>query len=323
MRAVLFAAALAAVAALAGCGTPCGPSNCAGCCDASGACQAPAVDSCGLNGAACMTCVGVQQCIQGTCAFPGGGSGGGGNTGSATAGTSSSGVSSGSSGASTTSSTGGSSGSTGETSGTTGSATTTTSSSGTTGEGTTTTSTSSSGGTTGETTGSSSGTTTGGSTGGTTGTTTGSSGACTEISLDAWAWDSANQIDFTATVLPSLGSASVTDRTELQFYGPDGGAYAGSGEIPLSSGADANYATCVECLLVFQDYDPSVGAAKTFFQQSGALFVNSVSTANGALSGTLDDVTLVEVTIDPNTFTSTPVAGGACLHLSHSSISVP
>lgn len=38
-------------------GDPCGPSNCAGCCDEGGACQAGTADvACGLAGAQCATC---------------------------------------------------------------------------------------------------------------------------------------------------------------------------------------------------------------------------------------------------------------------------
>lgn len=72
---------LAAVLLLAGCTPPCSPDNCAGCCDATGACQRQSNFTCGANGAACMTCGLTMDCHAGFCALPfgsGGSSGGGG-----------------------------------------------------------------------------------------------------------------------------------------------------------------------------------------------------------------------------------------------------
>lgn len=62
----------------------CNASNCTGCCDAVGACQAgTASTACGSSGSQCIACGGSQQCTLGVCTTPGGtggGSGGGGGS---------------------------------------------------------------------------------------------------------------------------------------------------------------------------------------------------------------------------------------------------
>ncbi|MDP1914740.1 MAG: hypothetical protein Q8L14_00755 [Myxococcales bacterium] len=89
---------LVVVAVLLGaaCGGPpatqvCGPTNCDGCCDAAGACQAGVVDSaCGRSGAACASCSSGLVCSVGACTprfSSGGGSAvGGGSAGGAVGG---------------------------------------------------------------------------------------------------------------------------------------------------------------------------------------------------------------------------------------------
>ena len=73
---------------------------------------------------------------------------------------------------------------------------------------------------------------------------------------------------------------------------------------------------------VFEDATSSA-ITRRYFQTGGTLTVNAGSDAlNGTLQGTLTDVTLVEVTVDPTTFTSTPVPGGACLHLASAPVAV-
>jgi hypothetical protein len=86
-----------------------------------------------------------------------------------------------------------------------------------------------------------------------------------------------------------------------------------TGTFDLGTGDDANYATCAHCLLLYQDIQPDNSVLKFFFQSAGSMVLNtapgeSVPTVNMNLSG----VQLIEVTIDPNTFVSTPVPGGAC-----------
>jgi len=66
---------------LFGCGSKCGPDNCAnGCCDVNNVCQLPAADHCGAQGGLCSTCLGSQQCVGGVCSIANGNTGGNGNS---------------------------------------------------------------------------------------------------------------------------------------------------------------------------------------------------------------------------------------------------
>lgn len=75
--------AVVVVAALSfACGsTRCSVSNCVGCCDANGTCQAgSAANACGVSGFSCQVCALGSSCVNGACGFPGGTGGGGGST---------------------------------------------------------------------------------------------------------------------------------------------------------------------------------------------------------------------------------------------------
>jgi len=106
--------------------------------------------------------------------------------------------------------------------------------------------------------------------------------------------------------------ATVLDKQFLEFYGVgSGAAYNGQlkGTFNLGAAGDNNYATCSRCLRLVQD------GTKLFFQQSGTLVVAATSDQiNGTVNATITNTTLVEVTIDAN-YVSTPVPGGACLHI--------
>jgi hypothetical protein len=159
-------------------------------------------------------------------------------------------------------------------------------------------------------------------------TTSGSSSSgipmnCTEITVGAFTAGQADGTasEFAATPLPNQGDMTEADAVSLEFYGSafdpsDNGEKTGT--FDLSMGGDDNYATCSRCLSLF--VDPSV-PGKTFFQVAGTIVIDATSDQiNGTVSATLTNVTLVEVTVDSSTFTSTPVAGGACLHLATASV---
>jgi len=130
-------------------------------------------------------------------------------------------------------------------------------------------------------------------------------------------------------LVPNCGDGScaqyaVGDATyDLGFGGPepDGisfefyktGGIPELGNFSLTTNVNDNYATCEQCILILQDFvagEPT----KTFFQSSGNLIVSGDAAPGVADQLTLiwSNLTLVEVTIDPNTFESTPVLGGAC-----------
>lgn len=163
----------------------------------------------------------------------------------------------------------------------------------------------------------------------TSGTTTGTTTATTstgmmvdcsnpiEITLGAF---SEEQSDgsvglFSAEPSPTQGEAEA-DVLFLEFYGSAvDPAFNGedTGTFDLTMNADNNYATCSRCIRMIED--PMV-PGRTFFTASGTMNIDAASTQlDGTVTATLTDVLLVEVTIDPDTFESTPVANGACLHI--------
>ncbi len=97
------------------------------------------------------------------------------------------------------------------------------------------------------------------------------------------------------------------DMLQLEFYSNDPGVF------DLASPINSSYATCNQCVRVFQDVDSDDGSSvKQFFQQSGSVLLNAPPLDPAGVSGSLTNVTLVEVTVDQD-FVSTPVPGGDCL----------
>jgi len=103
-----------------------------------------------------------------------------------------------------------------------------------------------------------------------------------------------------------LGSPALSDVLSLEFYG------GGTGVFDLGAGSATDYATCEQCVVIYADYDETTGqAAATYFQSGGSLALAVAPGAEG-FSAAFSDLTVTEVTIDPVSYTSTPVAGGAC-----------
>ena len=72
---------------------------------------------------------------------------------------------------------------------------------------------------------------------------------------------------------------------------------------------DENYETCTTCVLISTGCD-ATACEKTYLATAGDLNLVDVGVVGDPLSGWLENVTLVEVTIDPDTWVSTPVPGG-------------
>jgi subtilisin-like proprotein convertase family protein len=107
-----------------------------------------------------------------------------------------------------------------------------------------------------------------------------------------------------ATLTPNVGLAD-TDYFQLEVYNDD------TGTIDLTAGAQANYATCNQCIRVIADINED--EPTFFFQSEGTLAIDPASEPlDGLIDATVTDLTLVEVTI-ANDFTSTPVPNGECL----------
>jgi len=104
---------------------------------------------------------------------------------------------------------------------------------------------------------------------------------------------------------------SLPDVISFEFYSQ------ATGTFNLAVGNDSNFATCTQCVLIYQDYQNLLGSQvpqKTFFQTGGMLIIDM-----NTVPGLADDVglswsnlTLAQVTIDPDTFTSALVPNGDC-----------
>lgn len=131
---------------------------------------------------------------------------------------------------------------------------------------------------------------------------------CTEITADDFGLvNPAGPFVYIGTPNPALAT-DLEDQFRLELYDD-----TLTGSFDLTDGDDANYATCLNCFLVYQDIDQAAGSATFFFQAGGT--VDYGASVPPLVAGSVTDLTLVEVTIDPETFESAPVPGGACLHV--------
>jgi hypothetical protein len=111
-------------------------------------------------------------------------------------------------------------------------------------------------------------------------------------------------------LVPDIGDALLSDYFVFYFFDGTPGAFNLEGD-------DANYATCLHCVMAQVDRTDAGATNRYFLARSGTLTVSDDSTPlTGLLDAVATDVTLEEVTIDDTTYVSTPVQGGACLHFS-------
>lgn len=139
---------------------------------------------------------------------------------------------------------------------------------------------------------------------------------CVEITLDAFVRDDPGV--YLAPLATALGGAAI-DVAGLEFYDD------ATGNIMIGAGANNNYATCEQCLLVYEDVPASGPPARFYYPTGGSIAITPQSLPDtDGLVATLTDVTLVEVTIAPGpSFMSTPVPGGQCLHIATASVNLP
>ncbi len=76
----------------------------------------------------------------------------------------------------------------------------------------------------------------------------------------------------------SAGSTDFDDIFNLYFYDEDGNSAEtlASGVVNLGSGLNAEYATCTECILFYEDINEDEEYQKTYFPQSGELVFEEV-----------------------------------------------
>ncbi|MEZ4266209.1 MAG: SUMF1/EgtB/PvdO family nonheme iron enzyme [Myxococcota bacterium] len=125
------------------------------------------------------------------------------------------------------------------------------------------------------------------------------------------------------TIAPELGDSGQPEYLSVDLYSQTGSAFS------LTSAANADFATCTECVRLMEDLPSrwaAPRAAKTYFQAAGSLAVDPstpIQTGVNGLTITLTDVVLTEVTIDYGAdgygflanHTATAVVGGGCLVL--------
>jgi hypothetical protein len=140
-------------------------------------------------------------------------------------------------------------------------------------------------------------------------TSTGTSG-CIELTPEDFV-RSNTEIGSYFFATPEIGGSD-PDSLNLEFYIYEKGDPYPTGTIDLSAGENGNYNSCSTCVLLLQDVAGDGSVVKYFFQQSGTMELGT--TSHPFISGSVSDVTLVEVTIDPD-YTTTPVPGGECLHV--------
>lgn len=121
-----------------------------------------------------------------------------------------------------------------------------------------------------------------------------------------------------------FGAYAVNPGSDLGFGGPEPDVISFEfykldlsdpdlGTFDLASAVNSNYATCEQCVLIGQDLVDG-SPTKIFLHSTGILDVSGDAAPGVAtdLSLIWTNLRLVEVTIDPQTFESTPVTNGGC-----------
>ena len=89
-----------------------------------------------------------------------------------------------------------------------------------------------------------------------------------------------------------------------------GSPYFGPSQPGSYSLEGSNYADCALCVLVWYNCNEDYVCEKFFLADKGTLDVDSMSGVGATFNATFNDVVFREVTIDAETYVSTPVSGG-------------
>ena len=106
----------------------------------------------------------------------------------------------------------------------------------------------------------------------------------------------------------------------FEFYQDDVGDLDGAskGDFTLGTGIDDNYSSCARCVRAYSEDD-----TREYFATEGSMIIDSASDQlNGYVNLSVQDLLLREVTInrDDQSFESTVVEGGRCLHVEFADI---
>jgi hypothetical protein len=140
---------------------------------------------------------------------------------------------------------------------------------------------------------------------------------CTELSIGAFraGISGAGGASVVTNPTASLGGAS-PDLLSIELI-PSGAAIT-TGSYDLAKETD--YGTCRHCVALYVD-GLDAGTSKTmFFQERGTLTLSKLSaTLDAHSAGSIHDLKLVEVKVDPKSFATQKVAGGRCFTLKSAS----
>lgn len=109
----------------------------------------------------------------------------------------------------------------------------------------------------------------------------------------------------------TFGLENDTAFIAVEFYDfGNGSPLDGPGNYPIGANTDdRNYETCETCLLIYADCTTEE-CAKVFFGTGGTIEVSALDLDAGTVTATLKNIVAIEVTIDEDTFVSTPVNNG-------------
>lgn len=109
----------------------------------------------------------------------------------------------------------------------------------------------------------------------------------------------------------NFGAESDSGFISVEFYDIGSGSpLTGVGVYPIGgNAADRNYETCSTCIVIYDDCGAET-CDTLFFATGGTIEVTAIDQDAGTITAELKDIVAVEVTIDSQTFRSTPVANG-------------
>jgi hypothetical protein len=122
---------------------------------------------------------------------------------------------------------------------------------------------------------------------------------------------------FEFSVSPDI-AGSGPDIVQVEFYwysGLDGDA---TGTFQIEGSDDTQYATCARCVRIIDQLQ------RDYLAVTGTVVIDEASQQNyGYPQAVVTDLTLIEVTINADTYISAPVANGACFHLASVTLDKP
>jgi hypothetical protein len=137
-------------------------------------------------------------------------------------------------------------------------------------------------------------------------------GRCEELGALAGSALTARLGQETESFLLPLANRPVPSRLGVTAVGKPLAELTGE-TVRLGVGGNDNYETCSHCIAIALDCGKDCTTATWFYPRSGSARFASVGKK---FEGTFTDVVLEQVTLDWTTMRSSPVTGGACLHIS-------